>query len=99
MTSISDLNIVVQQSSRAQDMQQTGRQPHDAAQATAAQVDKEVDQKRTTVRQSDESDTIRPDKDRSGNRKHAKKRSVKKQKKAHAKTNGNITGTIIDTIV
>lgn len=100
MTTIPNLNIVVQQGAAARDAHNIRQQPVDAAQsAVAHQPDKE-EQQRTTVHETEEGEHARFSKDGSGRRQPAENRPLnpKKKKKEDEKPEGD-TGHILDTVV
>ena len=99
-STISDLNIVLQQGSRARDVQQSGRQPHEPAQAVLVQQEKAEVQQRTIIQPSDDPEKLGPDKDRDSARNLLKKKTGKQKKTASAENQEETnSGTIINTVV
>ena len=80
MTTISNINIVVQQGSTARDTQNIRQQGQDTSQALAnTQPEKETEQ-RTTVQDTNEYEAIKTDQEKS-NKKEEQKKKKKKLKK------------------
>ena len=76
MTTISDVNIVVQQGNSAREVQNTRTQPMDPNQATVAQQQEKESEQRTTVKEFEDPGKINPDQEREGR----KKKSGSRQK-------------------
>lgn len=66
MTTISDVNIVVQQGNSAREVQNTRTQPMDPNQATVAQQQEKESEQRTTVKEFEDPGKINPDQEREG---------------------------------
>ncbi len=79
MTTIPNLNVVVQQGGAARDAQNIRPQSQDASQVVAAQqTDKETEQ-RNTVQDSNESEALKQKKKKSTASEHEKKKKKKKK--------------------
>ncbi len=77
MTTIPNLNVVVQQGSTARDTQNLRQQGQDNSQALAnTQPEKETEQ-RTTVQNTNESDAIKADQEKSSKEEEQKKKKKK----------------------
>jgi len=98
MTTISDVNIVVQQGNSAREAQNTRTQPLDPNQMTVAQQQEKESEQRTTVSESDESDRINPDQERESRQKKQNDSKKKDQKEIEAEMNPDATGSLLDTI-
>lgn len=98
MTTIPNLNVVVQQGSSARDAQNV-RQSQDAAQVvTANQPEKETEQ-RTTVQSSNESDALKANKEKSSKEKEEKKKKKKAKEDdevTEAKHDPDAPGQLLD---
>jgi hypothetical protein len=102
MTTISNVNIVVQQGDMARDASQQAR-PHsmDTSQLTAAEQQEKDRTARSSVPGSEESDAIVPDKEQREKEKKKKEDFVKKDKKVTEKATNkdpDSPGRLLDTI-
>jgi len=105
MTSISDVNIVVQQGNSAREVQNTRTQPMDPNQATVAQQQEKESEQRTTVKEFEDPGKINPDQEREdrkrkpGSRQKQPDGSGKKGKKEEDETaDADSPGKLLDTI-
>ncbi|MFH2065757.1 MAG: hypothetical protein ABIK15_11225 [Pseudomonadota bacterium] len=90
MTTISNLNIVVQQGDIAREAtQSTKSQPMDPRQLTAAQQQEKDQAALSSVPESEQSDAVTPDKEQ---------REKKKREKEEAEKNPDSPGRLLDTI-
>ncbi|MFH0730490.1 MAG: hypothetical protein V2B19_29615 [Pseudomonadota bacterium] len=98
MSSISTLNIVVQQGNSAHDLQQARQQSPDHAQLAASQqqADKEVEQ-RSTVQHSEEMENNQLTQDGAGKSRYLLRQKKKKKVMAAEKDSGS-TGRLLDTV-
>ncbi len=98
MTTIPNLNIVVQQGSNALEAQHLRPAQMDATQmAGANQPERELDQ-RETIQESSNSELINTDHERSGNKQFAQQKKINKKKNRKRQTSG-IKGRLLDTLV
>ena len=98
MTTISDVNIVVQQGNSAREAQNTRTQPLDPNQMTVAQQQEKESEQRTTVSESDESDRITPDQEREGRKEERQGAKKKAPEKGEAEKDPDAPGRLVDTI-
>jgi len=105
MTTISDVNIVVQQGNSAREVQNVRTQPLDPNQATVAQQQEKESEQRTTVKEFEDSGKINPDQEKED--RQTKTGSKRKQpegskKKGDAKeddtADAESPGRLLDTI-
>jgi hypothetical protein len=98
MTTISNLNIVVQQGDLAREASQSAKsQPMDPRQMTAAEQQEKDQAARSSVPESEQSDVITPDKEQREKKKKEKEEAEKKKKQAVEK-NPDSPGRLLDTI-
>jgi len=98
MTTISDVNIVVQQGNSAREAQNVRTQPLDPNQMTVAQQQEKESEQRTTVSESDESDRIAPDQEKEGRREERQGAKKKAPEKSEAEKDPDAPGRLLDTI-
>jgi hypothetical protein len=103
MTTISNVNIVVQQGDMARDASQHVRpQSMDTSQLTAAEQQEKDRTARSSVPESEESGAIVPDKEQREKERKKKEVSLKKEKKVTEKATKqdlDSPGRLLDTIV
>jgi hypothetical protein len=98
MTTLSNVNQVVQQGSNALETQNVRGQGHESSQVAAARMQEKDAQQLTTVQQFNESDKTRFDNSKSKGRQRQRKRKAKKR---HMSSNENYLvrrGNLLDTI-
>jgi len=99
MTTISNVNIVVQQGDKARDAAQSIKsQSMDPSQLTAAEQQEKEHTSLSSVPESEESDAINPDKQQREKNKKEKQESPDTKKKSVEK-DPDATGRLLDTIV
>ena len=101
MTTISNINIVVQQGDAAKDTQNIKNQPLDSKQVTFSQQQEKETEQRKTVHESEEKEKITPDQERKGSQKREAKKESKKveeRKDKDIESDPEATGRILDTI-
>jgi len=101
MTTISNINIVVQQGDAAKDAQNIKTQPLDPKQVTFSQQQEKETEQRKTVHESEEKEKISPDQERQDSRKRDSKKEGKKEdvnKGKEVESDPEATGRILDTI-
>lgn len=101
MTTISNINIVVQQGEPAKEAQHVRNPQLDAHQLTPAQQAQKEMEARGTVNESEESEKIKTDQEESGERERSEQeRKKKKQQQENLPDEGNPDGTgrLLDTI-
>lgn len=101
MTSISNVNIILQQESGAREAQHTRHPANDQNHVLAANQKEKDIQHHTTVQQSDQSEKTKPEKDPSDDRKRKRRgRSSRRQPTAdsdqqrHAGDSGKLVNTV-----
>ncbi len=105
MATISNINIVVQQGDTAKDAQNVRNQSLDPKEVTIAQQQKKETEQRKTVHESDHSEKIKPDEERTGKKNQEGKKEKQEDTKAEAKkeiereSDPEATGRLLDTIV
>jgi len=105
MTTISNINIVVQQGDAAKEAQNVRNQPLDPKQATFAQQQEKEMELRETVQEPEGSDKIKRHEERTGKEKQEKGKEKQEDTKAEAKkdlereSDPEATGRLLDTIV
>ena len=101
MTTIPNLNVVVQQGSVARDTQNLRPQVHDATQAAAVQQPEKEAEKQTTVQDSSDSDSIQADQEKSfaGGKRRRKEKKKKKpdEEIKEAAFDPDAPGQLLDT--
>ncbi len=98
MTTISNVNIVVQQGDKARDTSQNVKpQSMDPSQLTAAEQQEKDQTALKSVPESEESEAIIPDKEQKEKEKREREESEKKKKK-EKEQNPDSTGRLLDTI-
>ncbi len=99
MSTISDVNIVIQQGGSAKQTQKVQHPTQDFSQVVAGQQKEKDSEQRTTVQQADDSEKPKLDKDPSGRRKRDR-RAERKKKKAGSgkKKDAETSGKLLDTI-
>jgi hypothetical protein len=98
MTTIPNLNVVVQQGHKAIEAQNVRNPAQESNLASVLQPEKE-DTKRTTVQEFEESDHVQLDSENSGGKgKNPRKREKRKKAKAPAEKPREGSGRLLDTI-
>ncbi|MDJ0829792.1 MAG: hypothetical protein QNI92_08070 [Desulfobacterales bacterium] len=99
MASISDLNIVIQQGGKVQEVQNPRQGQLDPNHVIAHHQIKKVDKKKKTVKQSQDADQVQPDAENPQKSKHRKQSSSRakmaKGKNALAKRRGRLIDTVV----
>ncbi len=100
MTTISDMNIVVQQSGGAKNAQNVRHTTQEYSQVVAAQQKQKDDQQRTTIQQSEDAKQTKLDKDRPDKRK--RKRHPERQRdratSEQPAQEKRVSGKLLDTV-
>jgi len=105
MTTISNINIVVQQGDAVKDTQNIKNQPLDPKQVTFSQQQEKEKELRETVHESETTEKIKPDEERTSKKKQGsekeEKESIKKEvtKDKEQEQDPEATGRLLDTIV
>ena len=97
MTTIPNLNIVVQQTGKVQETHNLRNQPHEVAVPLTKQELKNVET-RTTVQHTDESDKLNPDRHKKKGGNLSKKKKKKKLGKQNKQDKPDGSGSILNTI-
>jgi hypothetical protein len=102
MTTIPNLNIVIQQGDTVKDLQNLKNTVLDSSQLAANERMEEENRKRTAVRQPDETEQVLFNKEKPGGEKRRafqKKMPPKKAKENNDNKDPDATGRLLDTIV
>jgi hypothetical protein len=105
MTTISNINIVVQQGDTIKDAQNIKNQPLDPKEVTFAQQQEKEKELRETVHESESTEKIKPDEERTDKKKQNSGKEEKEGKKAEVKkdteqeSDPEAKGRLLDTIV
>ncbi len=103
MTTITNLNVLVQHGDNVKDVQNIKNQHLDHSQLTKAEHHKKEDMQRVVVKESDDSHNVNSDAKKNAFKKKMNKMSKRKRKK-HNKLKAlrnpdRLTGKILDTVV
>lgn len=103
MTTISNLNVLVQHGDNVKDVQNIKNQHLDHSQLTKTEHHKKEDRQRSVVKESDNSHYINSDGRKNALKKKLNKMSKRKRKKLNKlkelKNSDKLTGNILDTVV
>lgn len=105
MTTISNINIVVQQGDAVKDTQNIKNQTLDPKQVTFSQQQEKEKEIRETVHESETTEKIKPDEERTNRKKQGSGKEEKESKKTEVKKDKEqeqdpeATGRLLDTIV
>lgn len=105
MTTIPNLNVVIQQGGNARDAQNVRNQPQHTNSYVENQMPDKIQEKRTTVNEFEEAERSKLNADKEGKksylrkRREASKKRKKKEKKKARFEHPNGSGRLLDTIV
>ncbi|MCP3921810.1 MAG: hypothetical protein GY714_04415 [Desulfobacterales bacterium] len=105
MTTIPNLNVVIQQGGNARDAQNVRNQPQHTNSYVENQMPDKIQEQRTSVNELEEAEHSKLNKDKEGKRSYlrkkreAAKKRKKKSKKAARFEHPNGSGRLLDTIV
>ncbi len=97
MTTLSNLNIVVQHGDSAREAQNIRNQAVESSQQTAVQQEKQAEQEKN-VQEPDHSEEVKADGEGTGNKKHGTKKKKKKKKEDAKEQPKDGTGSLLDTV-